>query len=196
MRGRVPLAVVAAIAGIALIGAGAASALRRSSAPSLRGDAVWGAGSRPAPEIALHDAQGRRFALAHERGRVVMLTVLDSRCRTLCPIEGRILARAARSLPVGMRPDLVVVSVNPRGDTSAGIRHAERGLLDGPRRVTWLVGSYPELKRVWHEWGVEVRGAEHTTVAYLIDAHGDTRVGILAPILVGEVERDLRGLQA
>ena len=45
----------------------------------------------------------RRFALSSERGHVVVLTFLDSRCRALCPLQSRMLA-AGRSLAARRRP--------------------------------------------------------------------------------------------
>jgi protein SCO1/2 len=199
------LVAVVAAAGVAALGAG--TALSRgsggnaapTSAGGLRGDIAWAAASRHAPAIALADASGQPFSLARERGRVVLLTFLDSRCRALCPLESRMLAKVARSLPVADRPDVVVVSVDPSGDTAASVRHAERDLA-GVRRVTWLVGSRARLARVWRAYGVEVKPVpgdiEHTSVVYVIDRRGDERVGMLFPFSPPSLSHDLRLLAA
>jgi protein SCO1 len=200
-------ALVAVAAACGLAGLGAATALSRESGGSthqaaaveLRGDVAWAPAQRSAPAIELADERGRSFSLASERGRVVALTFLDSRCRALCPLESRMLAAAARSLPVADRPDVVVVSVDPAGDTPASIRHAKRALA-GARRITWLVGSRARLARVWRAYGVQVKPVpgdiEHTSVLYLIDRGGDERVGMLFPFSPPALSHDLRLLGA
>ena len=199
------LVAVGAVVGVTALGAGTAlsrgsgKSAAKPSAHGLRGDATWAAGTRPAPAIALADAGGRRFSLASERGRVVLLTFLDSRCRALCPLESRMLAKVARSLPVAARPDVVVISVDPAGDSAASILHAERDLA-GVRRVIWLVGSHARLARVWHAYGVEVKSVpgdiEHTSVVYVIDRRGDERAGMLFPFSPPALSHDLRRLAA
>ena len=199
-------ALVAVGAACGLAALGAATALSRDSGASvqpaaagLRGDIAWAAAKRSAPAIELADERGRSFSLSSERGRVVVLTFLDSRCRALCPLESRMLATVVRSLPSADRPDVVVVSVDPAGDTAASVRHAKRDLV-GARRVTWLVGSRAHLARVWRAYGVQVKPVpgdiEHTSVVYLIDRRGDERVGMLFPFSPPSLSHDLRLLAA
>jgi protein SCO1/2 len=201
------------IGGLVAVGAvcvvaalGAATALSRDSGrgtqaatAGLRGDIAWAAAKKSAPAIELGDESGRSFSLSSERGRVILLTFLDSRCRALCPLESRMLAQVVRSLPAADRPDVVVVSVDPARDTAASIRHAKRDLI-GPRRVTWLVGSRARLARVWRAYGVQVKlvpgDIEHTSVVYLIDRRGDERVGMLFPFSPPSLSHDLRLLAA
>ena len=200
-------ALVVAGAACGLAALGAATALSRESRGSadqpavagLRGDIAWAAAKRSAPAIELADERGRSFSLSDERGQVVLLTFLDSRCRALCPLESRMLAKVVRSLPAADRPDVVVVSVDPAGDTAASVRHAKRDLV-GVRRVTWLVGSRAHLARVWRAYGVQVKPVpgdiEHTSVLYLIDRRGDERVGMLFPFSPPSLSHDLRLLAA
>jgi protein SCO1/2 len=199
------LAALGAAIGVVALGAGVALALgsgRSAAQPSavgLEGDIAWAAGARHAPPIALAGIGGRSFSLTSERGRVVLLTFLDSRCHALCPLESRMLAKVVRALPVAGRPDVVVVSVDPAGDTAASVRHAERDLA-GARRITWLVGSRALLVRVWSAYGVQVKPVpgdiEHTSVVYLIDRHGDERAGMLFPFSPPFLSHDLRLLAA
>jgi protein SCO1/2 len=200
-------AFVALGAACGLAALGAATALSRVSggsthqpaAAELRGDIAWAAAKRGAPAIELADERGRSFSLSSERGRVVVLTFLDSQCHALCPLESRMLARVARSLPSADRPDVVVVSVDPAGDTASSVRHAKRDLV-GVRRVTWLVGHRADLARVWRAYGVQVKPVpgdiEHTSVLYLIDRRGDERVGLLFPFAPPALSHDLRLLAA
>jgi protein SCO1/2 len=199
------LVALAAATGVAALGAstalshGSGRSAAQPSAAGLQGDITWAAAARHSPSIALAGADGRSFSLASERGRVVLLTFLDSRCRALCPLESRMLAKVARALPVADRPDVVVVSVDPAGDTPASVRHAERDLA-GMRRISWLVGSRARLARVWRAYGVEVKPVpgdiEHTSVVYVIDRHGDERAGMLFPFSPPALSHDLRLLAA
>jgi protein SCO1 len=197
--GVLAVAGVVALAGAMVLSQDAARGVERLTSASLRGDIVWAPAHRHAPTIDLGDARGRGFSLVGERGRVVVLTFLDSRCRALCPLESRLLARVARALPAADRPDVVVVSVDPAGDTAASIQHA-RAELRGMRRITWLVGSRARLARVWREYGVVVKPVpgdiEHTSVLYLIDRRGDERVGMLFPFSPPSLSHDLRLLAA
>src|ERR1700693_3940364 len=104
--------------GIALHSELSSSASARPLAlPALHGQATWGPGARPAPSFVLRDQHGRRVSLRSLRGRPVPLTFMDSLCTQACPVEGRMLAAAIRQVAPGSRPRLVVVSVDPPGDT-------------------------------------------------------------------------------
>jgi protein SCO1/2 len=211
-RGRTAQIAAAAVAA-ALTVAGAAvvvRALRSSSPPAsstvlsrhgLDGQATWGAGAQPAPPITtLRDQSGRRFSLASLRGRTVVTEFFDSRCRQECPLAGRALAAAERSLPRAQRPVLVVVSVNPR-DTAASARAAVRAWgLSQVAPWHWLMGSHAKLAPVWAAYHIFVRPTKgditHTEALYVIDRRGDERSGYLYPYLVGRVAHDLRVLAA
>lgn len=190
---------VALLAGTLAAAGGATAALSRSHAhpAPLLGDATWAAGARPAPVFVLHEASGRPFSLAGQRGRVVALTFLSSTCKALCPLVGHALVTASDALPAGQRPEIVVVSVDPAGDTRRSIGRAIHRLGHGVD-VRWLVGTHAQLARVWRGYGVEVRPVpgdiEHTTVVYLIDRRGDERVGALFPFSLPGLRQDLRAL--
>jgi cytochrome oxidase Cu insertion factor (SCO1/SenC/PrrC family) len=177
----------------------AAKPVRAPALPALHGQAVWAAGARPAPAIALRDQDGRRLSLAALRGRPVLLTFMDSRCHAQCPVEGRQLAAVLRALPPAQRPTLVVVGVDPAGDTPRSIVHAMRKwTLAGPWRWHWLRGTRAQLARVWHAYGVTVDprtgDIAHSLVLYLVDRDGSERTAYLFPFLPGFVQRDLATL--
>jgi cytochrome oxidase Cu insertion factor (SCO1/SenC/PrrC family) len=192
-------AVVVGAGGGALIrvltGTGAAAA--RPSLPTLHGQAVWKAGARRAPNVSLRDQTGRVVTLASLRGSPVVLTFLDSQCKSSCPIEGRQLGSVLRRLPATERPTLVIVSVNHTGDTPAGIRHAlSEWHLNGPWAVHWLNASTrAQLASVWRSYGVRVipksNDVVHSLALYLIDRRGYERTAYLFPFLQGFVQRDL-----
>jgi cytochrome oxidase Cu insertion factor (SCO1/SenC/PrrC family) len=192
-----------------LLGLGAGVAIHRLNAgqgtappPSafgLHGEATWGPGVRPAPAITnLVDQTGHRFTLASLHGRTVVMEFFDSHCRQECPLAGRALAAAERSLPRAQRPVLVVVSVNPR-DTPASTRAAVRSWgLAGLAPWHWLRGNHAQLASVWVGYHILVKPMKgdisHTEALYLIDGHGYERSGYLYPYLPRFVAEDLRTL--
>jgi cytochrome oxidase Cu insertion factor (SCO1/SenC/PrrC family) len=166
--------------------------------PELHGQATWPAGAWPAPNFALRDQSGRVVSLASLRGRPIAMVFFDSHCTQECPLEGRALATAERSLPPARRPVVVAVSVNPL-DTPASARAAARKWgLAAAGEWHWFMGSHAQLKPVWAAYHIEVRPAhgdiEHTEALYLIDRRGYERSGYLYPFLPNFVTLDLRRL--
>ena len=199
-RGYLGCAALVALLGIASVAGVGATALAASSRqPVLHGDVVWPPGKRRAPPFALRDQRGARVSLSGERGRVVMLTFMYSRCRQVCPIEGRLLAAVERRLGRSTRALLLVVSVDPGGDTPTAIRHfIVRAGLTGAR-LRWLVGSRRQLKPVWRAYRIHVQAGRdigHSSALYLIDRHGYERAGYAVPFLPNLVAADVRTLAA
>jgi protein SCO1/2 len=165
----------------------------------MHGQARWAPGERRSPALALADQEGRRVSLSELRDHPVLMTFLDSRCDQQCPVEGRQLAIMLTQMSAGDRPTLVVVSVNPAGDTPASIRHAmEEWHLAGPWRWHWLRGSRAELAPVWADYGITVQPTSndvtHGMSLYLIDKRGFERAGYLFPFLPNFVALDLEAL--
>jgi protein SCO1/2 len=169
----------------------------RIALPALHGQATWGAGRRAAPAFALRDQAGRSVSLASFRGRTVVLTFLDSLCKSACPIEGRMLASAIGQVGGAAHPQLLVVSVDPAGDTPRTVGRALRkwGL---PAGTIWLLGSRAQLKPVWDAYEITVEPVSgdivHSTALYLLDKRGYERAGFLMPFVPGLVADDLRVL--
>ena len=166
---------------------------------ALDGQATWAAGTRAAPAITtLRDQTGHRFSLAGLHGRTLAIEFWDSHCNQECPLAGRALAAAERSLPRAQRPVLVVVSVNPR-DTPASSRAAiRRWNLRGAAPWHWLMGTRAQLAPVWRDYRIAVvpgpTDIAHTEALYLIDRHGDERSGYLYPYIPARVAHDMRTL--
>jgi len=194
---------LAALGGVAIgvvvhqLGSGGADA-KDSTSARVRGQAVWPAGLREAPEFSLPDQAGRRLALGSLRGRPVILTFMDSQCRQECPLEGRALAAAFRKVPAAERPVVVAVSVNPWADTPGSAHRAIKRFGLAAFAWRWLLGSRAELAKVWRKYGIEVRRTkgdiEHTDAIYLIDSRGDERAGMVYPFLPTWVSNDLEVL--
>lgn len=208
-HGRAPVratALVLLLAALAGVGGGVAlHRLHRTAArpalPLFHGQAVWAPGDRPAPDFALRDQDGAPVSLSGLRGKPVLLTFLDSQCTSECPIEGRQLGEVLRRLPAAERPTLLILTVDPKGDTPAGIRKAMRKwALDGAWSWHWLNGSRARLAPVWRAYGATVVPKSgdivHSLALYLIDGRGDERTAYLFPFLPGFVQGDLRRLSA
>ena len=167
--------------------------------PAFHGQAAWDPGARPATGFTLRDQSGALVSLASLRGRSVLLTFLDSQCKLECPIQGRQLGSILRRLPAAKRPALVIVSVDPSGDTPASIRHAmSKWGLAGPWTWHWLNGDRRRLAVVWHVYGITVDPSSgdivHSLVLYLIDRDGYERTAYLYPFLPAFVQGDLARL--
>ena len=171
----------------------------RIAMPTLHGQATWAAGRRAAPGFALRNQSGRRVSLASLRGQTVALTFLDSLCRQACPLEGRMLSSALGQVAAASRPRLVVVSVDPAGDTHRSIAHAE-SKWNLPTDTIWLLGSRPQLKAVWDAYQITVDPVSgeivHSTAVYLLDKRGYERAGFLMPFVPALIADDFRVLAA
>jgi cytochrome oxidase Cu insertion factor (SCO1/SenC/PrrC family) len=166
----------------------------------LYGDATWAAGSVPAPAInTLRDQSGSRFALSSLHGHSVALVFFDSYCHQECPLEGRQLAAAERRLPVAQRPDLLVVSVNPKDSPTSVAKAIRAWGLAGVAPWHWLMGTHTQLAKIWAEYNIQVSppidgDINHTEALYLIDRHGDERAGYLWPFKSRFATYDMRVL--
>jgi protein SCO1 len=171
-----------------------ASARAGSSFPVLHGQAVWPAGRRPAPAFVLRDERGRLLSPGAEHGRTLVIAFMDSRCRQVCPVEGRALAQALDALPAAERPVLLVVSVDPWADTAVSARAAARK-WGFPGEWHWLLGTRRELAPVWRDYRIYVRRTTgdvvHSDAIYLVDRRGYERAGYLFPFEPGLVRHDL-----
>jgi cytochrome oxidase Cu insertion factor (SCO1/SenC/PrrC family) len=101
-----------------------------------------------------------------------------------------------RRLPAAARPTLVVVSVDPKGDTRLGIEHAARTWgLAGPWRWHWLNATRKQLVSVWRSYGITMEPTSndivHSLALLLIDRRGYERTAYLFPFLPGFVQHDL-----
>jgi protein SCO1/2 len=188
---------------VAGAGIGVGLALARSPSPSrsqhprLRAQFQWAAGARRAPDFTLRDQSSRLLSLHALRGRVVLLTFLDSRCRLLCPLEARAITAVASGFPAAARPTLVVVSADPWKDTPRS-EHAFAAHSRWNLRWHWLNGSTATLGRVWRNYSIGVKPTKgditHSTGVYLIDRAGYERAGYLVPFAPAAMASDVRTL--
>ncbi len=133
-------------------GGSGGSAEATAAAPAyVAGDAV---GSETPPPLTLTDQHGHRVDLAKLKGKPVLVAFLYTHCHDVCPIVASKLHTADALLKPGAeRPTLLAVSVDPKRDTPASAakfnrEHRTEGEID------WLLGSRPELEKVWKAWKV------------------------------------------
>jgi protein SCO1 len=185
------IVLAAALVG-AFVGIGVAVAQRDSrTGTTLHAQATWN--DKPAPAFALPDELGRTVSLASLRGRTVLLTFLDSRCHSECPIEGALLAQIERRAHV----PLVVISADPWGDAAWSVRafaQKEHWAFDWH----WLLGTPAQLRPVWQSYSIAVKRKPgdvlHTLALYVIDKRGDQRAAYLFPFVPTQVAADIRTL--
>ena len=168
---------------------------------------TWGAGSHMAPNFQLVDQRGAPISLSSFRGRTTIVTFLDPLCRNVCPLEARVLADAIRGLPQAIRPAIIAVSVNPRGDTRANFRSdASHWRLTANWR--WAIGSPTQLAAVWrtyeiearvvtkHRAGATVHEVEHGDAAFIVDRSGYRRAMFLFPFTAPDVAHEIRTIDS
>jgi protein SCO1/2 len=152
---------------------------------------------RLAPPIALHDASGEPVTLAAQRRRFVLVTFLYVHCPDVCPLIAQNLNAALRRLgPRRNEVRVLAVSVDPKGDTPAAVRHyiAQRGLLP---QFHYLIGTRAQLRAVWAAWHVLAVGSgpelvDHVAYTALVDRSGRQRVLYGSDVKARQVVHDLR----
>ncbi|TMK70384.1 MAG: SCO family protein [Actinobacteria bacterium] len=165
--------------------------------PQLEAQVTWPAGSKPAPPLRLRDQNGAPFSLRALRGRPVLVTFLDSHCRSACPVEGRVLRDVLDRLSA-TRAVLAVVSVDPWADTRLSAR-AFGAKAGWKSRWHWLLGNERTLARVWTAYHIAVKRTPgdvlHSTALYVVDTRGDLRAGFLFPFAATSVVRTVQALE-
>jgi cytochrome oxidase Cu insertion factor (SCO1/SenC/PrrC family) len=107
------------------------------------------------PDFRLKSYRGAYVGMRGLRGKVVLVTFLDTKCTTQCPLIATILGEAIRQLPGPAKAKTVAaaISVDPKHDTPEsarrflGRRHA-LGALD------FLIGTTRQLRPVWQAFHV------------------------------------------
>src|SRR4029079_10203142 len=114
-----------------------------------------------APQIVLHDQNGKLFKLSSLRGKAVFLTFVYAHCPDVCPLMMQALGAAKRSLPNPSIMQIVAVSVDPKGDTPKVVKQFLRAReLTG--KATWLLGTRAQLSRVWDAYNIDAKSVPET----------------------------------
>jgi len=183
-----------------LAGCGSSKAAQTTTAPTQRFAGGELTPPKVAPPIALHDADGTSVTLASERGRYVLVTFIYTHCPDVCPLITKNLNAALRVIGPSARKQVRVlaVSVDPVGDTPKAVEAYAREKHLFPQ-FRYLIGSRPELRRVWKAWhvlAVETKPdlVDHVAYTALIDTRGNERVLYDSSVHATQVVHDLRVL--
>lgn len=153
-RRKLILVLVAALAGLAVVAALVALASAMNDRGGVGGSGAYRGSEPPArftlPEFDLPSYAGGRVSSRELRGRVVLLTLLDSQCTEARPILASVIARTIDRLAPQEREAVraVAVSGDPAEDTPASVRRflAARRAVG---RLEYLVGEERELRPLW-----------------------------------------------
>ena len=151
------LALAALAAGGLLLGGLAVALFGRSSDESPVGRFI---GSQPParftmPSFALRNFDGSLVRSSDFRGKVVVLTFLDTKCMEACPIIAGEVADAWRRLSEQERRETIAVAIStdPRDDSPEAIRaflRRHRAL----QTFRYLTGPIPRMKRLWQAFQI------------------------------------------
>lgn len=148
-----------------------------SGTPPRPGSSSSVSGTR-APDFRLTDQFGRPEQLSGFAGRTVLLTFIDSRCTTLCPLTAQLMTRIQADLGSGTPVQLIAVNANPEHRKVSDVRiwSVRHRML---HKWLFLTGSLRALKAVWGDYGIQAKvvhgDVEHTAVVFLIDPTGMVR---------------------
>jgi cytochrome oxidase Cu insertion factor (SCO1/SenC/PrrC family) len=160
-------------------------------------------GSKPppdvrAPNLELRSYRGELVRMRDLRGKVVLITFLDTKCTDKCPIIASQVAAALPLLPPSARRQVVALAltVDPRVDSPRSVRRflAQRHASS----LDFLLGTVKELRPIWKAFYVvaapETGSANiHSADARIFDRHG-IWVSTLRPgvdLTPGNVSHDL-----
>lgn len=145
---------------------------------------VFPTSSRPtAPAFTLTDQYGQPVSPAAFKGKVVVISANDDRCRDLCTLLANDIVAANHDLgPAAKDVVWLGINANPFYPQVSAVKQwtDEHGLASQPN---WYFStSTPAvLKQVWHEYGVEVqqdaktRTISHSTEMFFVDPSGHER---------------------
>lgn len=136
--------------------------------------------SKPAPATTLRDSLGHTVSLSDYRGKAVFVTFIYDHCPDTCPLIVNHLRTTQQLLgkQAARKMQVVAISVDPRGDTPATVKsflaaHRMTG------RMEYLLGSRPQLERVWKAWGIGAKAdpsvpdaVEHSALIFGVSGSG------------------------
>jgi protein SCO1/2 len=151
------LVFLALATGVVLAGALAAVVVHRAGEPaSSETQGFRGIEEPPGltmPDFALRDQEGRLVRADDLRGKVVVLTFLETKCQAACPIIAGDIASAWTLLTPRERAQsaAVAISADPRDDTPANIR-IFLSRHRASRTIRYLAGPVPVMRGVWRSF--------------------------------------------
>jgi len=146
--------------------------------------------SGEAPDFRLTDQNGSVIDLSDFRGKVVVLTFMDSKCQDTCPLTAAQLRQAYQQLDQieATHVAFIGVNVNTEANRIADVYEITKTWhLDEVPIWHFLTGSREDLEAIWKYYGIAVAsnpdGNEimHTPGVFIIDPSGQKRWYISTP---------------
>lgn len=134
-----------------------------------------------APSFTLRTPTNKKWSLAAQKGKVVVLTFYGSNCQDICPVLGAEIRDADQQLgAAASKVSFVIVNTNPQSIAVVALPRAlSASGLSGLPTVTFLTGSLQRLDKVWSSYGIYISvGAKpgqvsHNNLIYFIGPNGD-----------------------
>jgi len=133
---------------------------------------------RPAPDFKLTNQFNQPVSLSSLRGREVVLSFIDPRCTTICPLTAEILYNAKTQLGLASSKQIVLVAVNTNTAATSVAAVQEWSIKHGMlHQWSFLTGSVKQLQAVYHNYEVydqmNTDGSNvHDAITFIIDASG------------------------
>lgn len=152
-----------------------------------------------APDFQLTDQNSSVISLSDFRGKVVILTFMDSKCTDICPLTAAHFREAYRQLNQDEAKQVVFLGVNVNIEASAVSDVLETTYAWRLGEIPdwhFLTGSLDALEPIWKDYGVSAahnpdgHSMMHTPGTFLIDPSGQKRWYISTPFS-GESGTDL-----
>jgi protein SCO1/2 len=107
------------------------------------------------PDFALRSYTGESIRAADLRGKVLLVTFLDSQCTESCPVIASQIGRAIDLLTSDerRRVDAIAISTDPAEDTPERVR-SFLGKQRAVGRLDYLVGSEAEMRPLWTQMNI------------------------------------------
>lgn len=188
MRGMraVPAAVAVAAIGLGVAACGSSSSSSSPSDPAKKPNYQGAVASpqRTAPPLALDNSLGKPVNIRDYRGKAVLVTFIYDHCPDICPLIVSHLHTAVGELgPKAKNLQIIAVSVDPKGDTPKTVKKflAEHQMTG---KMQYLIGSKPQLSKVWRAWGIVARSSKKTPdqVEHSAEIYGITGSGKLTTL--------------
>lgn len=133
-----------------------------------------------APAITLSDQYGHQWSLANAKGRIAVVTFVNSACNDACDVLAKEIGDAEKALGSQAKHVLfVIINTDPLetslSPTAPLLSQTSLGTF---ANVTYLTGSIKQLSPVWSHYGVAVevqpatRTVAHNEIMYFIDSSG------------------------
>lgn len=157
--------------------------------------------ARPLPEFRLTDQNGAEFTPSRLEGRWSLMFFGFTHCPDVCPTTLGMLAQVEKQLadlPQSERPQIVLVSVDPKRDTPAQLAPYVKFFSPS---FTGVTGSQAAIDDFTRALGVPVAmtptsngdyTVDHSAAIFLIDPDGAMRALFSTPHVSQEIAQDYR----